>query len=67
MADKSTDKEPTKEELLEEARELDIEGRSTMSKDELAAAVAAAPEHVEVTDELKASMENALRNADGSI
>lgn len=31
--------EPTKEELYEQAKALDIEGRSDMSKDELAAAV----------------------------
>lgn len=34
--------EPTKEELYEKAQELDIEGRSTMDKAELAEAVAAA-------------------------
>lgn len=33
---------PTKDDLMEEARELDIEGRSSMNKDELAAAVDAA-------------------------
>lgn len=33
---------PTKEELMEQARELDIEGRSSMSKDELEAAIAEA-------------------------
>lgn len=32
---------PTKEELYERAKELDIEGRSKMSKEELAAAIAA--------------------------
>ena len=32
----------TKEDLLEQARELDIEGRSKMTKDELADAIAAA-------------------------
>jgi hemerythrin superfamily protein len=32
--------EPTKDELYEEARELDVHGRSTMNKDELAKAVA---------------------------
>lgn len=31
--------EPTRQELYDEARERDIEGRSTMSKDELANAV----------------------------
>ena len=31
--------EPTKEELLERARELDIEGRSSMNKEELQAAI----------------------------
>ena len=31
--------EPTKAELLEQARELDITGRSSMDKDELAAAI----------------------------
>ena len=35
----SNDESKTKEELLEKAQELDIEGRSTMSKDELAEAV----------------------------
>jgi hypothetical protein len=38
-AEVDTDTEPTKAELLEEARDLDIEGRSTMTKDELAEAV----------------------------
>lgn len=36
------DSGPSKEELSEKARELDIEGRSTMNKEELAEAVAAA-------------------------
>lgn len=31
--------EPTKDELLEQARELDIEGRSNMNKEELAQAI----------------------------
>jgi hypothetical protein len=34
--------EPTKEELLEEAKSLDIEGRTKMDKDQLAAAIAEA-------------------------
>lgn len=34
--------EQTKDELLEQARELDVEGRSQMDKDELAKAVAKA-------------------------
>jgi hypothetical protein len=33
---------PTKAELLERARELNVEGRSSMTKDELAAALTAA-------------------------
>lgn len=33
------DDDPTKAELLEEARELEIDGRSSMKKDELAAAI----------------------------
>lgn len=37
--DESAGDEPTKEELLEQARELNVEGRSSMSKDELAEAV----------------------------
>ena len=36
---KPSDEETTKEELLEQARELNVEGRSSMSKDELASAV----------------------------
>jgi DNA end-binding protein Ku len=35
-------KRQTKEELLDRAKELDIEGRSKMTKDELAEAIAAA-------------------------
>lgn len=35
----ATEEEPTKEELYEEAQELDVEGRSTMDKDELQEAV----------------------------
>jgi hypothetical protein len=35
------EEEPTKEELLEQARELNVHGRSAMAKDELAQAVAA--------------------------
>jgi len=38
------DDDPTKTELMVEARELDIAGRSSMDKDELAAAVAEAKE-----------------------
>lgn len=34
--------EPTKDELYEQAQELDVEGRSDMNKDELAEAVAEA-------------------------
>jgi hypothetical protein len=37
----STAESPTKEELLEEAREMNIHGRSSMSKDKLARAVEA--------------------------
>jgi hypothetical protein len=42
LADRST--RATKDELLERAQELDIRGRSTMTKDELSRAVAAAEE-----------------------
>lgn len=35
----SASNEPTKDDLMEEAQELDIEGRSSMDKDELAKAV----------------------------
>jgi hypothetical protein len=38
----SSDDETTKEELLEQARELNVEGRSSMSKEELAEAVESA-------------------------
>lgn len=47
--------EPTKEELLQEARKLDVEGRSQMDKEELARAVkkeakaAGLPQHGEPT------------------
>ena len=34
------DNEPTKEELYQQAQELDIDGRSQMNKDELAKAIA---------------------------
>lgn len=37
--DASSSSEPSREDLLERARELDIAGRSTMSKEELAAAI----------------------------
>ncbi len=37
----ATDEGPTKEELLERAREVNVEGRSSMSKEELAQAVEA--------------------------
>jgi hypothetical protein len=43
-SDEEPPPEPTKEELLERARELEIEGRSGMNKEELAEAVAAAEE-----------------------
>ena len=39
--DDSSDDDVTKEELLEQARDLDVEGRSSMSKEELAQAVEA--------------------------
>lgn len=35
----NSNEEPTKEELYEEAQELDVEGRSSMNKDELQEAV----------------------------
>jgi post-segregation antitoxin (ccd killing protein) len=37
--DRTSEDEATKEELLERARDLDVEGRSSMSKEELAEAV----------------------------
>lgn len=40
--DRSSGKEPTKDELYEQAREAGVEGRSQMSKDELREAVAEA-------------------------
>lgn len=43
--------EPTKEELYEEAQELDIKGRTKMDKAELAAAIAEAKSAKEVEEE----------------
>lgn len=43
MTEDTQKDEPTKEELLEEARKKDIEGRSSMNKDELAEALGKTP------------------------
>jgi len=66
----ATEKEPTKAELVEQARDLDIEGRSSMDKDELAEAVADAsarrPVVADVTPVTDADLEslgNASANA----
>ena len=72
--DSTEQAEPTKEELLEEARALEVEGRSNMNKDELAGAVAAAkgeppaPGRGMTSAAVEAerqSLENAVANAQG--
>jgi len=44
-ASAEADEDVTKSELMEEARDLEVEGRSSMTKDELAAAVAEAKQN----------------------
>lgn len=53
--------EPTKDDLMEEAQDLDVEGRSTMDKDELAEAVedARVEENPRASDAAKASAKKA--------
>lgn len=49
MTEDTTAEEPTREELYEEAQKKDVPGRSQMSKDELAEAVAK-PQPGELTE-----------------
>ena len=57
--------EPTKAELYTEAQALEVEGRSTMDKDELAAAIAAARVADPDVDAAVAEFENERDELDG--